>query len=359
MAVLSIKCPNCGGELVFDPSTQEYVCPYCRSTYTQAKLDEMLAQKKQDEGNGEEQAQEAKEFETDSQSGQGVVYSCPSCGAEIVTDETTAATFCYFCHNPVVLEGRVSGEFLPDRVIPFKISREKAVDAFLSYVRKKKYVPKDFFNEQQIEKMTGVYYPYWLYDTNVDGNLVANGTRIRTWRSGDTEFTETSIFDVRRQGAIEVDNLTRNALKKTSGELVEKVQPYDMKDLKAFSMGYLTGFMAEKRDIGKNEFSGEFREEAGKYARQLLEGSASGYATLKVTEGRYVPTRETYTYALLPVWVLTYRSLAGKFYYYAMNGQTGTVAGELPIDRKKLLFHSVILGLVVMLCAIAIAYFLI
>ena len=91
MAVLSIKCPNCGGELVFDPSTQEYVCPYCRSTYTQAKLDEMLAQKKQDEGNGEEQAQEAKEFETDSQPGQGVVYSCPSCGAEIVTDETTAA----------------------------------------------------------------------------------------------------------------------------------------------------------------------------------------------------------------------------------------------------------------------------
>jgi len=356
MAVISIKCPNCGGELVFEPSTQRYECPYCRSSYTQAQLDEMLAERETDAPDtGAEPASQDRESDQ-AQTG-GVVYSCPSCGAEIVTDATTAATFCYFCHNPVVLEGRVSGSYLPDRVIPFKINREQAVSSFLSYVRKKKYVPKDFFNEQQIEKMTGVYYPYWLYDTEVNGSLVASGTRIRTWRMGDTEYTETSLYDVRRRGSVTVDHLTRNALKKTTGELVEKVLPYDMKEMTSFSMGYLTGFMAEKRDIEKEAFAGEFREEAGKYAKQLLEGSASGYATLKVTSGSYIPEKEDYKYVLLPVWVLTYRSLAGKFYYYAMNGQTGAVAGELPVDTKKLVLHSVILGLIITVIAIAAGYF--
>ena len=339
MSVFSIKCPNCGGELVFEPSSQNYVCPYCNSSFSQAELDRMLEQS----GHGKEQ--------------EGNLYSCPSCGAQIVTDETTAATFCYYCHNPVVLEGRISGAYLPDRIIPFKISREEAVSRFLSYVGKKKYVPKAFFNKEQIDKLSGVYYPYWVFDTDVEGELTANGTRIKTWRVGDTEYTQTSIYDVRRQGMISIDQLTRNALKKTAGELVENVQPYTMADLTKFSMGYLSGFMAEKRDIEKDALSAGLRDEAGKYAKRLLEGSASEYTTLKVKDARYMPSREQYSYVLLPVWVLTYRSLAGKFYYYAMNGQTGTIAGELPIDMRKLVIHCLILGLVIILLALAASWY--
>ena len=364
MSVVSIKCPNCGGELVFEPSSQNYVCPYCNSSFTQAELDRMLEQSGHGEDRKEAETQTGPDAggrpETeysDSQPGEGNLYSCPSCGAQIVTDETTAATFCYYCHNPVVLEGRISGAYLPDRIIPFKISREEAVSRFLSYVGKKKYVPKAFFNEQQIEKLSGVYYPYWVYDTDVEGELTANGTRIKTWRVGDTEYTQTSIYDVRRQGVVAVDQLTRNALKKTAGELVENVQPYTMTDLTKFSMGYLSGFMAEKRDIEKDALSAGLRDEAGKYAKKLLEGSASEYTTLKVKDARYMPSREQYSYVLLPVWVLTYRSLAGKFYYYAMNGQTGTVAGELPIDMRKLVIHCLILGLVIILLALAASWY--
>ena len=367
MSVITIKCPNCGGELVFEPSSGNYKCPYCGSSFTQQEMDEILAAQeqdteKQDESGGGQEGEAAQENDSisreDETAGEGVVYSCPSCGAQIVTDETTAATFCYFCHNPVVLEGRISGAYLPDKIIPFRIGRKEAVTKFLSYVGKKKYVPKAFFNEQQIEKLTGIYYPYWVYDTKIDGDLLANGTKIRTWRMGDTEYTETSVYDVRRNGTVTVNNLMRNALKKTTGELVEQVQPYEMQDMKAFSMGYLSGFMAEKRDQEKDAFAAGLREEAGKYAGSLLQQSAGGYTTLKVKDARYTPTSENYTYALLPVWVLTYRTLAGKFYYYAMNGQTGTVAGELPIDRKKLLIHSVILGLILMAAAIIAGYFM-
>ena len=159
MAVISFKCPNCDGELVFEPSTGKYKCEYCASSFSQAELDAMQPASATDEV--------VKEDTTDgdvsatSAEGEAVLYHCPSCGAEIATDETTAATFCYYCHNPVVLSRRLEGEFLPDQVIPFQYEKKQAIEKFLEYVGKKKFVPKAFFNKKQIELISGVYFPFW------------------------------------------------------------------------------------------------------------------------------------------------------------------------------------------------------
>jgi DNA-directed RNA polymerase subunit RPC12/RpoP len=144
MSAITYKCPNCGGELVFDPASQKYRCEYCASEFEQQQLERMKP------AEGEERTEEHADREEDAQqkqseSSRAVFYSCPSCGAQIVTDETTAATFCYYCHNPVVLEGRLSGEYLPDQIIPFAIDRKMAVGQFQKYIRKKKFVPKAFF----------------------------------------------------------------------------------------------------------------------------------------------------------------------------------------------------------------------
>lgn len=103
------------------------------SHFSQEDVDKTDAGRKQGTS---EQAGEASKA-----AGDAAVYSCPSCGAEIVTDPTTAATFCYYCHNPVVLLGRLSGRYLPDKVIPFAVDREKAVESFLKYVHSRRYVP--------------------------------------------------------------------------------------------------------------------------------------------------------------------------------------------------------------------------
>lgn len=177
MAIISFKCPNCGGELIFDPATQKYKCEYCNSLFTQEELDAMkpmqgeepeaaaqgaAAQAAAGAAAGEKAETEQTVGEQESEpEGEAVYYSCPSCGAEIVTDATTAATFCYYCHNPVVLGKRLEGSYLPNKIIPFEIGREDAEKKFLDFVSKKKYVPKAFFNKKQIESMTGVYFPYW------------------------------------------------------------------------------------------------------------------------------------------------------------------------------------------------------
>ena len=149
MAVITYKCPNCGGELVFDPASQKYKCEYCVSEFTQRQLEEMTPAEGSErvDDTADEPAFTAEDGEKKNSSSSrngsaqtAMVYTCPSCGAEVVTDETTAATFCYYCHNPVVLGGRLSGEYLPDKIIPFSIDRKSATEQFLKFVGKKKFV---------------------------------------------------------------------------------------------------------------------------------------------------------------------------------------------------------------------------
>lgn len=329
MAVVSYKCPNCGGELIFNPNTQKHKCEYCFSDFSQEELEQLKPEE------SKEETIENYEEEAETEGKEAVYYSCPSCGAEIVTDETTAATFCYYCHNPVVLSGRVSGEFLPDKIIPFSIDKKKATEKFLEYVHSKKFVPRAFFNKQQIEKISGVYFPYWMVDMDLEGSMQAEGRNTRVWRSGDTEYTETKVYRVEREGDIHLEDITKNALKKSNSRLAEGVLPYDVSKVQKFHMGFLSGFMAEKRDIEREELSAAVKQEADEYAEQILRGTAKGYSSVSVKNCHMNQKQENWDYIMLPVWTVTYKGRNGKMYYYSMNGQDGKVYGELPIDYKK------------------------
>lgn len=334
MGVVSYKCPHCGGELIFSPSAQKYQCEYCLSDFSQKELEEMEPVESSEE--------KVEEFTENNENGgkteeekEAVAYRCPSCGAEIVTDETTAATFCYYCHNPVVLSGRVSGEFLPDKIIPFSIDRKQATEKFLAYVHSKRFVPKAFFNKQQIEKISGVYFPYWMVDMDMQGTMEAEGRNLRVWRTGDTEYTETKIYRIEREGDVHLEDITKNALKKSNVQLAEGVLPYDVSKVQKFHMGFLSGFLAEKRDVGQEELNTLVQQEADEYAKKVLRGTVEGYSSVSVTSCHLNREQENWDYMMLPVWTVTYKGRNGKMYYYSMNGQDGKVYGELPIDYKK------------------------
>lgn len=353
MSVISFKCPNCDGELIFDPASGAYKCEYCGSKFTQEELDAMKPAEEQEKPAGSMDGSQASENTDGTQEEkkteeEAVIYTCPSCGAQIVTDATTAATFCYYCHNPVVLSGRLSGNYMPNKVIPFAIDRKEAEKRFMEYVGRKKFVPKAFFNKKQIDKLSGVYFPFWIYDTRMNGNLSAEATRVRVWRSGDEEYTETKFYEVERGGDVSLSNLELNALQKANKELVEGVLPYQFDKMKDFSMGYLSGFQAEKRDIEKEGVAEEARRETKDYATRLLRESVSGYDGVKVHNCGFSNGSENWNYVLLPIWTITYRANNGKMYYYSMNGQTGKVCGELPVDYKKLTLVSGIISAAVL-----------
>lgn len=382
-----MKCVNCGADLKFDPETQKYKCDYCLSLFTQEQMeaisaalmaadrDEPVKEKPVKEktatadlveellsgrpltgevpagGTPADETQPAgpvPDHETDHEIPAGdvqadtvpmVLYECPSCGAEIVTDETTAATYCYYCHSSVVLSGRLKGEYRPDFVIPFAVNKARALEIFGDWIGKKKYVPKAFYSEDQIEKVTGVYFPYWTFSCDVEGELSARGNQVKTWTVGSTRYTETSKFAIRRSGRMPVRHVPRNALKKANRELAEGVFPFDMGKIKPFSSGYLSGFQAENRDMQQQEFVQEVETEVRDYAWNSLKQQVTGrYSAVTFLDHRTILARPEWKYALLPVWTLTYRVPGSDdTYYFACNGQSGKICGRLPVDKGRLL----------------------
>ncbi len=364
MAVISYKCPNCGGGLTFDTESQKLACEYCMSEFTEEEMRRLAEEEVKASGKMPEAGPNAAEFENGSSpaestdaadaadsreglpGGSAVVYNCPSCGAEIVTEATTAATFCYYCHNPIVLSGRLSGEYLPDHVIPFAIDQKQAKERFIAWIGKKKYVPESFYSKDQIEKLSGVYFPYLMYSCQADGRIRGEGEKQNSYTRGNTRFTEHKQFRIEREGTLDVKNLSRHALSKSNRELIESVLPYETEKQVPFHTGYLSGFMAEKRDMDSDALTPEAEQEVRDYTIQNLTSGLSGYHSYKIHEKDVRIRNAKWQYALLPVWVLTYKHQGdGKLYYFAMNGQTGKICGKLPVDRTKLLklFGSIFL----------------
>ncbi|MDD6044031.1 MAG: TFIIB-type zinc ribbon-containing protein [Clostridia bacterium] len=327
MATITYKCPNCDADLTYRPGTKDFGCNYCGSSFTEEQLDSLL--------NQDSLLDEQQETLGNAESSTAVVYTCPSCGAELVTDSTTAATFCFYCHNPVIMAGQLSGEFTPDSVIPFEIPKEKVKQQLIEWCKSKKFIDDGFFSEMQLEKLTGVYFPFWLVDGKVSATYAARSNSLKVWVVGDIEYTETTQYAHLRGGDIDMNDLTIGALDRQDAELLNGVYPYNLTAVKKFDMKYLSGFFAEKRNIEKKSVEPKAAQTARKVAEERLESTVVGYGAL--TGQQLHIDEETYDwqYALMPAWMMTYR-YKDELYYFAMNGQTGKIAGRVPVSTRKI-----------------------
>ena len=342
--VTNYQCPACTGPLKYDPQSGRLVCEYCESTYDPKEIEAQYAQKEAD-------AQEAKK-KADAQYAQAVadlpegspwteaeanglkVYNCPSCGAEIICEETTAATSCVYCGNPSVVPGQLGGSLKPDFVIPFQKTREDALAALKSFYKGKPLLPKEFSQASHLEEIKGVYVPFWLFDGNAEGAAAYNMTKSRSWTEGSYRVTETEYFEARRGGSLDFEHIPVDASKNMKDEYMESIEPYDYGELKPFSTAYLPGFLADKYDVDAKESASRATERAKQSLMDAFSGTVTGYATVSLREGRadFYPRKANY--ALLPVWML-HTKWQNKDYYFAMNGQTGKLVGDLPVSKGK------------------------
>lgn len=335
--IITYQCPNCGAGLAFDAAEQKFCCEFCLSEFQEEQLKE--TQTEEDRVRAEEEKQAYNDGMNE--------YSCPSCGAQVVADLHTVADYCYYCHNPVVLVGKLSGQMRPHRIVPFRYDKEQAKEKFLQFATKKWFVPNNFFRKDQVEKIMGIYYPFWITDADTVSELHGDATRLRVWRMGNVEYTETSKFKIYRKGNIHFEDITSSAFSQADKTMLEGVLPYPGEALQEFSMPYLSGYVAKKRDIEREDLSAEIKGRMNRYAETLLKQTVMGYNTTTVRDMNVQIQSSHWEYSLLPVWVLTYRGRKGRIYTYAMNGHTGKVYGELPVSPVKLglLFGAIALAL--------------
>jgi DNA-directed RNA polymerase subunit RPC12/RpoP len=340
METVQYKCPNCGGELTFNAQKQMFSCEYCMSDFTDEQI-KTIFKKNESTNLDDNPNQETRDFEEHTN-----LYSCPSCGAEIMADENTSATFCYYCHNPVILTGRLSGDYKPGKVIPFKITKEAAIKSFNSWCGSRWFIPKDFKSKQQLEKMTGVYVPFWVADCNSDVRMRAIGKRIRSWTSGNYQFTETKEYSVSRRADVKVSGIPADGASKIPDPLMEAIEPFNYNDCKDFSMSYLSGFIANKYDVDKGKVFPRIRQRVTSACTEILQESAANYSILENKDVHIDILNTDWQYMLLPVWFMTYQ-YNGKTYSFAVNAQTGKTDGIPPLSYSRLLAFCGILTAVI------------
>ena len=336
MESIQYKCPNCNADLRFHPKKQGFQCEFCDSFFT---LEECKSANEQMQSEAQQSAPAQNEFEAGN-----LLYTCQSCGAELITDSNTTATECVYCHNPVVLSGRLSGEYRPSKVIPFKVSREQAVSIFKTWCGKRKFLPKDFISQSQLVHLHGVYVPFWVADCKVHGRMNAECHKLRHWTAGEYRYTEIKEFQVVREAQLEFEGIPADGESKIPDDLMEAVEPFDYRDTVPFEMAYLSGFMSDKYDVNKSQVFPRVKNRAVNGSDQLLRGSMVGYDTVRVTLSDMNVLQTKWQYMLLPVWFMSYK-YQGKQYDFAINGQTGKQAGTPPLDTKKL--NLLCLGIVV------------
>lgn len=363
--VTNYKCPACTGPLHFSGDSGKLECEYCGSCYDVEEIEALFAEKEAAAARVSDEAEE-KAAESDEESSwdfsdinsdwgeDGVkmkAYSCPSCGAELICDETTAATSCPYCGNPTVIPGQFSGMLKPDYVIPFKLGKADAITTLKKHYRGKIFLPKTFADGNHLEEIKGIYVPFWLFDGVVDGNISYQGTRSHTHTEGDEEVTITDHYRMDRAGIVPFERIPADASSKMPDEHMDSIEPFDYSELKPFSTAYLPGFLADKYDVTVEECSDRADERVAKTVRDLFYRDASaGYETcISVSENISIQRGKVH-YALMPVWLLNTK-WNGQDFLFAMNGQTGKMVGDLPISKGK--FWLTFLGIDVVLTIIA------
>ena len=349
MAVLQeYKCPCCDGAIAFDAGLQKMKCPYCDTEFemeTLAAYDDALRQQQSDSMTWKSSAPQQLE--------DGIrAYVCNSCGGEIVGDDQTAATACPYCGNPVVMMEQFSGVLKPDLVIPFQLDKKAAIAALKKHYEGKRLLPKVFKEENHLKEIRGIYVPVWLFDADAQADVRFKATRVRAWSDSRYDYTQTSFFAVSRSGSLQFTKIPVDGSSKMDNTLMESLEPYDHSQAVDFQTAYLAGYFADKYDEDAENCIPRANARIKRSTEEAFAATVNGYTSVIPDYSSVQLSQGQTRYALYPVWLLNTK-WDGKTYTFAMNGQSGKLVGDLPMDKS--IYRKWLLGITAAVSAAAFA----
>ena len=323
-----IKCPNCGAQLKFNVKQQLVTCEYCKSKFDPKELKE-----------------EVKVSEEVKETYEGKAYLCSQCGAKLLTFDDTAITFCSYCGSQAMLEERMMKQNSPEYIIPFAKSKEECIDEYKKKLSKAIFAPKYMKSDVIISKFRGIYIPYAIYKLSHHGPCSNKGSRY-SHRSGDykyyNDYLVTADIDADYDG-ISYD-LSSNFYDKFSHAI-----PHNFKKAEKFNPNYLTGFYADAMDVDKTIYSSDAKTvaslDSSNYLRKRREFSRYGCSNPKadfdVSDVKV---------GMFPIYFLAIRDKSNTYVNYAViNGQTGKVVIDLPVDFKKYILIAFLIAIPIFL----------
>ena len=329
--ITNYQCPGCTGPLQFSAATGKLECEYCGNSYSAEEIEALYREKNEQAEAAAESSPEAGEWNAESMR----AYSCPSCGAELLCDVTTAATSCPYCGNPTVVPGQFADTQKPDFVIPFRVDKAAAVAGLKQHYKGKPLLPGAFATENHLQEVKGVYVPFWLYDGEAKADVTFAATRSRVHTTPRERITTTEHYRVERRGAVVFEKVPVDGSTKMPDAHMDAIEPFDYEQMEPFSMAYLPGFLADKYDVDATGCAQRAEERCRNSAIAAMEETVTGYSTCSVQHADVQVQQRDVHYALLPVWLLSTR-WKDQNYLFAMNGQTGRLVGDLPVSGVRL-----------------------
>ena len=332
----TFKCPNCGATTAFDPRAASVTCANCGSVYAL---------------NARRVGREANEFEftldtlNSAPRGWGVTrrdLHCEKCGATTSVAPTELSTTCPFCgSNRVAARTAVPDAFRPRFLIPFKIERDACVALARAWLARGWMYPRDLVKVARSAQFVGIYLSFWTFHAQVQGKWRAEvGHEITEnyFDVSEAKFkTRTRLEWKWQQGQVLLgfDDELETGTSHVRAQLLKRLAPFDLNALVTYDPGYLAGWRAQSYEIALNDAWDAARTQMREKTR------VAAYADIDSKHVRNFSLNavfddEAWRLVLLPVYLATYR-FQEKTYQLVINGQTGKVAGDKPIDWKKVL----------------------
>lgn len=328
---MAMKCPACGGFLDFDPETQKLKCPYCESVFDAQEYDlnnEAEKQSYQEDGGSE--------YTVD-------VYSCKHCGAELCAPEEQIVASCMYCGGQATLLKKAVSMQKPVGMIPFKINKKSVCDLYTQEVSHIPFVPRQFKKSQFLEGFRGIYIPYWKFSTEVDGELAIEEGKKYTNRSYEMGVR----YNVKAKCSGHIYSGTFDGSEAFDDTIAAAISPYEGKSVIPFSEAFLSGFYADMATVDSSAYSGKvetaYPQTAQTELKKHMEGIEAGISEI---ERDLKPKEIVAESHLFPVWFLTWRK-GKRVCYSAMNGQTGALSVEIPVDYVKFFLYAIVISAVI------------
>lgn len=337
------KCPSCFGVMDFDPETGGLTCPYC------GHKEAILTQKQENQSAQEISLESADKLENFDWGMETKTVICKACGAESIYDALELAAVCPFCGSNQVMEAADKDTMAPGGVVPFAVTDKKASELFRAWIKKKWFCPKLAKESAQAKHFKGIYLPYWTFDANTSSTYKGEFGRDKVKRGfNGQEQVNTKWYSVKGSYEEAFDDELICASANHNLSMLQSLEPYRTAENKTYKPEYIAGFVAEKYGLGVRNAWELTRDSIRFKIKQNIEDEirhehrADRVKDLKVDT---LFSDVTYKYLLLPVWISSYK-YHNRIYQFMVNGQTGKVAGRIPISKPKVIISLIAVFLI-------------
>lgn len=336
------QCASCGGSALFDPESQQLKCQFCESLTPIERTDEQHIEYPLWETLA---TYERGERETTR------IFHCDNCGAETVLDPYNIADFCSFCGSSHIEEQNVEEVITPSLVVPFQVTHQQAIQKFREWMKKRYFAPSKLMQLHQMDKLTGIYIPYWTFDAdtfskytvNVGTHYYVTETYTYTDSDGKTQVGTRTVQKTRwhiESGTYTewFDDILVQATHQTAKALIRKVEPFHLGGLTDYKDEYISGFLAERYAVGLDAGWNIATQAMDSAIRSGIEYQVNG-DIVQIMKLKTEYSDETFKHLLLPIWLSSFR-FKEKTYQFIINGQTGKVSGQAPVSWVKVLLTT-------------------